>query len=129
MEQSRIADIGGGTGGQTMILAKHIQGAIYNISIERGLNEWRKFLKTGRYITVSESAWFTDKRLAEIHDFWMGLYSEIDTMQEISDYVEARHFSTSEHEKRKKKKSLSKPIKKGVTKACITKLLQHLSSM
>ncbi|WP_459188077.1 class I SAM-dependent methyltransferase [Parabacteroides sp. APC149_11_2_Y6] len=131
-KQSRIADIGCGTGGQTMTLAKHIQGkitgldffpdfihifnqnaeksglqnkvkgivgsmdnlpfeeeeldliwsegAIYNIGFERGLNEWRKFLKTGGYIAVSESVWFTDERPAEIHDFWMGLYPEIDTI-------------------------------------------------
>lgn len=29
------------------------KGAIYNIGFERGLNEWRKFLKTGGYIPVS----------------------------------------------------------------------------
>ncbi len=131
-KQSRIADIGCGTGGQTMTLARHIQGkitgldffpdfihifnqnaeksglqnkvkgivgsmdnlpfkeeeldliwsegAIYNIGFERGLNEWRKFLKTGGYIAVSESVWFTNERPAEIHDFWMDLYPEIDTI-------------------------------------------------
>ena len=131
-DKSLIADIGCGTGGQTMTLAKHIQGkitgidlsdtfidifnrnatqlgvqdrvkgivgsmdslpfhdeeldliwsegAIYNIGFERGLNEWRKYLKTGGYIAVSESSWFTDERPAEIHDFWMGAYPGIDTI-------------------------------------------------
>jgi SAM-dependent methyltransferase len=103
--ESRIADIGCGTGGQTMVLAKNApgqitgidlfpdfvnlftenarklnlqervnaivgnmenllfdegeldliwsEGAIYNIGFERGLNEWRKFLKTGGYLVVS----------------------------------------------------------------------------
>ena len=62
-----------------------LQGAIYNIGFERGLNEWRKYLKTGGYIAVSESSWFTDKRPAEINDFWMNAYPEIDTIpnQEI----------------------------------------------
>jgi ubiquinone/menaquinone biosynthesis C-methylase UbiE len=131
-DQSRIADIGCGTGGQTMVLAKHApgkitgldlfpdfinifnrnakqlglhdrvkgmvgsmeslpfqketfdliwsEGAIYNIGFERGLKEWRNYLKTGGYLAVSESSWFTDERPAEINDFWMNAYPEIDTI-------------------------------------------------
>ncbi len=131
-DKSIIADIGCGTGGQTMVLGKHTpgritgldlfpgfidifnrnaqqsglqnrvkgivgsmdnlpflqeeldliwsEGAIYNIGFERGLNEWRKYLKTGGYIAVSESSWFTDERPAEINDFWMNAYPEIDTI-------------------------------------------------
>lgn len=130
--QSLIADLGCGTGGQTMVLAQHTpgsitgldffpefiecfnrnaeklnlqdrvkgvvgsmdalsfekesldliwsEGAIYNIGFERGLNEWRKYLKTGGYVAVSESSWFTEERPAEIHDFWMSVYAEIDTI-------------------------------------------------
>lgn len=130
--QSHIADLGCGTGGQTMILAGnskgkitgmdlfpdfiHIfnrkaellnlqnringivgsmdnlpfgkeeldliwsEGAIYNIGFQRGLNEWHKYLKPGGYIAVTEVSWFTDKRPAEIHDFWMEAYPEIDTI-------------------------------------------------
>ncbi|SFL42071.1 class I SAM-dependent methyltransferase [Proteiniphilum acetatigenes] len=129
-DESRIADIGCGTGGQTMTLAIHApgritgldlfpefihifnrnaerlnlqdrvkgiigsmdelpfqkeeldliwsEGAIYNIGFQRGLNEWREFLKTGGYIAVSEASWFTDERPAEINDFWMDAYPEID---------------------------------------------------
>ena len=131
-EESRIVDIGCGTGGQTMVLAQntsgHItgidlfpvfinlfnynakklnlqdkvdgivgsmdnlpfkneeldliwsEGAIYNIGFERGLNEWRKFLKTGGYVAVSEGSWFTDERPTEIDEFWMDAYPEIDTI-------------------------------------------------
>lgn len=130
--QSLIADLGCGTGGQTMVLAQHTpghitgldffpkfidrfnsnakefdlqnrvkgivgsmdnlpfgegeldliwsEGAIYNIGFERGLNEWRKYLKTGGYIAVSESSWFTEERPAEIHDFWMENYPGINTI-------------------------------------------------
>ncbi len=56
------------------------EGAIYNIGFERGINEWRAFLKPGGYIAGSESCWFTDERSAEIHDYWMQNYSEIDTI-------------------------------------------------
>jgi SAM-dependent methyltransferase len=130
--ESRIADIGCGTGGQTMVLAQHApglitgidlfptfidlfnsnagklnlqdrvkglvgsmdnlpfqneefdliwsEGAIYNIGFERGLKEWRQFLKTGGYIAVSEAAWFTEERPAEIEKFWQDAYPEIDTI-------------------------------------------------
>ena len=129
---SQIADIGCGTGGQTMVLAQHTkgeirgidlfpkfinlfnsnakklnlqdrvkgvvgsmdnlsfqeeeldliwsEGSIYNIGFERGLREWRRFLKTGGYIAVSEASWFTEQRPAEIETFWMDAYSEIDTI-------------------------------------------------
>ena len=56
------------------------EGAIYNIGFERGINEWRDYLKPNGYIAVSESSWFTEKRPAEIHDFWMQGYQEIDTI-------------------------------------------------
>ncbi len=56
------------------------EGAIYNIGFERGINEWRDFLKPGGYIAVSESSWFTEKRPAEIEDYWMQNYSEMDTI-------------------------------------------------
>ena len=130
--ESRIADLGCGTGGQTMVLAQHApghitgidlfpafidlfnlnadkqnlrdrvegvvgsmdnllfqkeeldliwsEGAIYNIGFEKGLKEWRKFLKKGGYIAVSEASWFTEERPAEIHQFWVDAYPEIDTI-------------------------------------------------
>lgn len=131
-EQSRIADLGCGTGGQTMTLAQNApgqitgldlfpdfidifnrnagqlglqdrvkgivgsmddlpfekesldliwsEGAIYNIGFERGLNEWRQYLKKDCYIAVSEASWFTDERPDEINDFWMANYPQIDTI-------------------------------------------------
>ena len=92
-DKSLIADIGCGTGGQTIVGSMDnlpfqneeldmiwSEGAIYNIGFERGLNEWRKYLKTGGYIAISESSWFTDERPAEINKFWMDAYPEIDTI-------------------------------------------------
>jgi SAM-dependent methyltransferase len=56
------------------------EGAIYNIGFEHGLNYWKKFLKKGAYIAVSEASWFTNERPAEINDFWENAYPEIDTI-------------------------------------------------
>jgi ubiquinone/menaquinone biosynthesis C-methylase UbiE len=130
--ESRIVDIGCGTGGQTMVLARHTtghitgidlfpafidllnvnagklnfqdrikgivgsmdnlpfqneefdliwsEGAIYNVGFVRGLKEWRKFLKTGGYIAVTEASWYTEERPAEINAFWQDAYPEIDTI-------------------------------------------------
>lgn len=131
-ETSKIADIGCGTGGQTMTLGQNTQckiigidvwqdfintfnqnsqnqnlqnrvkgivgdmenlpfqkeeldviwseGSIYNIGFERGLNEWRKFLKMGGYIAVTENTWFSEERPDEIQEFWQNAYPEIDTI-------------------------------------------------
>ena len=130
--ESKIADIGCGTGGQTVVLAQNTdseiigvdlfpefiqqfnqniqnqnltgrvqgitgdmkdlpftegeldliwsEGAIYNIGFERGLNQWRKYLKTGGYMAVTENTWFTQERPTEIEDFWQEAYPEIDTI-------------------------------------------------
>jgi ubiquinone/menaquinone biosynthesis C-methylase UbiE len=138
--KSRIADIGCGTGGQTMVLAKqspgHItgidlfpafidlfnlnagklnlqdrvkgvvgsmhnltfqneeldliwsEGSIYNIGYIQGLKEWRKFLKKGGYIAVSEASWFTEERPAEIDEFWKEAYPEIDTIPNKIDQMQ-----------------------------------------
>ncbi|MCK9305580.1 MAG: class I SAM-dependent methyltransferase [Bacteroidales bacterium] len=131
-KKSKIADIGCGTGGQTMVIGENTpceitgvdawsgfinqfnhnariknlqdrvkgivgdmqnlpfkeeeldliwsEGAIYNIGFERGLWEWRKFLKQGGYIAVTENTWFTEERPAEIQEFWDKIYPEIDTI-------------------------------------------------
>lgn len=130
--ESLIADLGCGTGGQTMVLAQHApghvtgidlfplfidlfnqnaaklnlqnrvkgvvgsmdnlpfqpdeldliwsEGAIYNIGFERGINEWRQFLKKGGYLAVTEASWFTAERPTEIQKFWESVYPEIDTI-------------------------------------------------
>ncbi|MCU4163933.1 class I SAM-dependent methyltransferase [Carboxylicivirga caseinilyticus] len=56
------------------------EGAIYNIGFEKGMKYWHRFLKPGGYLAVSEATWFTDKRPAEIQDFWMDAYPGIDTI-------------------------------------------------
>jgi ubiquinone/menaquinone biosynthesis C-methylase UbiE len=56
------------------------EGAIYNIGYEKGLNEWKPFLKTGGYMAVSEASWFTDERPGEIDAFWKDAYAQIDTI-------------------------------------------------
>jgi len=74
------------------------EGAIYNIGFEYGLNLWNKYLKPGGYLAVSEVSWFTESRPAEIEDFWMDAYPEIDTVpnkvsqMQKAGYVPVAHF-------------------------------------
>lgn len=56
------------------------EGAIYNIGFEKGVNYWQKFIKKGGFLAVTEACWFTDERPAEINDFWVEAYPEIDTI-------------------------------------------------
>lgn len=131
-DESHIADLGCGTGGQTLLLAgaapgtitaidlfpqfidmlnenaakqglqdrvKGItgsmdqlsfapgeldliwsEGAIYNIGFERGVREWRTFLKTGGHLAVSELSYFRDDPPAELDAFWQAEYPDIDTV-------------------------------------------------
>jgi ubiquinone/menaquinone biosynthesis C-methylase UbiE len=153
--RSRIADIGCGTGGQTMVLAHHTagditgidlfpafidlfnanatrlnfqdrvkgvvgsmdnlpfqdeeldliwsEGAIYNIGFERGLSYWKKFLKPGGFIAVTEVSWFTQERPEEIEKFWIDAYPEIDTIPEKvtrmqkAGYTPVAHFVLPEN--------------------------------
>ncbi len=69
------------------------EGAIYNIGFERGINEWRRFLKTGGYLAVSEVSWFTPGRPAEINDFWMDAYPGIDTVSAKIDLMQKAGYA------------------------------------
>ncbi|MBD0399864.1 class I SAM-dependent methyltransferase [Flammeovirga sp. EKP202] len=55
------------------------EGAIYNIGFKKGLEDWKKYLKLGGYIAVSEITWLTNSRPKEIEEYWNAAYPEIDT--------------------------------------------------
>ncbi len=153
--ESQIADLGCGTGGQTMVLAQNTpgyitgidlfpvfidmfnlnavklniggrvkgiagsmdnlpfqdeeldliwsEGAIYNIGYERGLNYWKKFLKPGGFIAVTEVSWFTEERPEEITRFWTDAYPEVDTVNnkiaimQKAGYIPVAHFTLPEN--------------------------------
>lgn len=50
------------------------EGAIYIIGFQRGLIEWREYLKAGGYLVVSELSWLRDDLPAEVKEFWMADY-------------------------------------------------------
>jgi len=55
------------------------EGAIYNIGFENGIRAWRRFLKPGGILAVSELTWLTAERPAEIDEHWTREYPEVAT--------------------------------------------------
>ena len=54
------------------------EGAVYNIGFERGVAEWRRYLKPGGLWVASEITWITDSRPAELQAHWDREYPELD---------------------------------------------------
>ncbi len=54
------------------------EGAIYNIGFEKGVADWRRYLKAGGVLVVSEITWITDSRPPELQNYWDSEYPEID---------------------------------------------------
>src|SRR5690606_10021685 len=79
------------------------EGSIYIMGFANGLQAWRRMLKPGGYIVVSEISWLTGSRPAEVEDFWVADYAEIDTISnkiavvEASGYLPLAHFVLPEH--------------------------------
>ncbi|MBW1849118.1 MAG: class I SAM-dependent methyltransferase [Deltaproteobacteria bacterium] len=55
------------------------EGAIYNMGFKNGINDWKRFLKTGGLLVVSEITWTTNDRPFEIQKHWEAEYPEIST--------------------------------------------------
>ncbi|RLD73501.1 MAG: SAM-dependent methyltransferase, partial [Bacteroidetes bacterium] len=144
-DRLKIADIGCGSGGQTITLAKNIkgkiiavdlfpefleklnrkatelglqdkittleksmeelpfdnkefdiiwsEGAIYNIGFEKGIKEWKSYLKAGGYIAVSEISWITNSRPKVLEEYWNKEYPEIDTASNKIKVLEENGYS------------------------------------
>lgn len=55
------------------------EGAIYNIGFEHGVRTWRRFLKPGGLLAVSDLTWLTHDRPAELDEHWASEYPEVGT--------------------------------------------------
>lgn len=79
------------------------EGAIYNMGFEKGVNEWKQFLKPDGLLVVSEITWLTEKRPSEIQKHWDSEYPEIDTASakirvlENAGYSPVSYFYLPEH--------------------------------
>lgn len=55
------------------------EGAIYNIGFEAGLRAWRRLLRPGGVIAVSELTWTSATRPEQVDAYWRREYPGIDT--------------------------------------------------
>lgn len=55
------------------------EGSIYNMGFEAGVRAWRRFLKPGGVIAVSEISWTTPDRPKDVESHWLREYGEIGT--------------------------------------------------
>jgi ubiquinone/menaquinone biosynthesis C-methylase UbiE len=69
------------------------EGAIYNIGFEKGIDDWRRFLKPGGVLVVSEITWTTSNRPSEIQKYWEAEYPEIDTASSKINILENNGYS------------------------------------
>lgn len=54
------------------------EGAIYNMGFKAGAEAWRRFLKPGGVLAVSELTWLTAERPGELQAHWDAEYPEVD---------------------------------------------------
>ncbi|MCK5824522.1 MAG: methyltransferase domain-containing protein [Ichthyobacteriaceae bacterium] len=69
------------------------EGAIYNMGFEKGVKEWKDYLKAGGYLAVSEITWITNSRPYEIEEHWNNEYPEIDIASNKIKILEQNGFS------------------------------------
>ena len=58
------------------------EGSIYIIGFERGLKEWRRFLKAKGFLVVHDMTWLCPDPPKEIYDYWKERYPGIRTVEE-----------------------------------------------
>ena len=82
------------------------EGAVYILGFEKGFREWRRFLKPGGYMVVSELSWLRRDVPEDLFDYWTKSdegYPGIDYISakiaaiEQSGYRPVGHFVLPEH--------------------------------
>lgn len=79
------------------------EGAVYNMGFEKGVSYWRRFLKPGGTLAVTEITWLTATRPAELHEHWQREYPEVDRASakmrilESCGYTPGGYFFLPEH--------------------------------
>ncbi len=69
------------------------EGAVYNLGFATGVTAWRRFLKPGGVLAVSELTWLTADRPAELEAHWAQEYPEVDTASAKLAVLEAAGYS------------------------------------
>jgi SAM-dependent methyltransferase len=73
------------------------EGAIYLLGFRTGLQRWRRLLRPGGWVAVTELAWLTNDRPAEAVEFWQKEYPAITTLQDNVEIMQKAGFDSIDH--------------------------------
>jgi ubiquinone/menaquinone biosynthesis C-methylase UbiE len=69
------------------------EGAIYNMGFEAGVSAWKRFLKPGGKLVISEITWLTAERPFELQSHWDAEYPEISVASAKMEILERHGYS------------------------------------
>jgi SAM-dependent methyltransferase len=70
------------------------EGAIYRMGFARGVAAWRRLLRPGGILAVSELTWSSARRPADLDAYWRAHYPEVGTMSEKLSVLERAGYAT-----------------------------------
>ena len=73
------------------------EAAIYNVGFEQGLKRWRRLLRAGGFIAVSEVSWLCEAPSGEVVDFWTNEYPAMTSIEENLTTFRAAGFEPVGH--------------------------------
>ncbi|ACS78225.1 MerR family transcriptional regulator [Maridesulfovibrio salexigens] len=71
------------------------EGAIFITGFENGVSKWKKFIKPGGYICLSELAWLGDERPDEAVEFFQNIYPEMKSVRGNIEIMERHGYEVT----------------------------------
>jgi SAM-dependent methyltransferase len=69
------------------------EGSIFIIGVQQGLSAWKKFLRSGGYLALTEAVWFTETPSDKVKAFWQENYPAITSVDGIRVIAENTGYS------------------------------------
>lgn len=73
------------------------EGSIFIIGFEKGLTQWKKYIKPNGFLAVHEMAWLKDNPPKEIYDYWERVYPEITTIRKNLEIIKKCGYNLIGH--------------------------------
>jgi SAM-dependent methyltransferase len=73
------------------------EGSIYIMGFEQGLKEWKRFIKPGGYIAVTEITWLTASPPEEAKRYWTEAYPAMQSTRANLKIIEDAGYETTGH--------------------------------
>jgi len=80
------------------------EGSIFVIGFQTGLKTWRKFLKKGGYLVVSDMVWYDDIGPMEVINYWERNYPAMENQKELPPIIQKLGYKLIGSFKLKEKK-------------------------